>query len=353
MKCTNALDGKKIISLPSGLRVPVHNLAAIFALGFATLFAAIFSLTAGSTAISLGDLAAFWQGAAFSPDQDYALFSVRLPRLIVGFMAGWCVALSGAMLQAIARNPLADPGLFGLSQGSVITIMILFIVSPGVATSILPFAAFAGGLAVAGVLLTLVGSSASGLAILLMGIAVESVLTALTSILILYTPQDMSQGLAEWVAGSLFAADDQAIASFMPWFLLSFAAILVTGRSLGAFTLGEDMAQALGEPVSFSRPAILLVAVLLSSAAVAAIGPLIFLGVMASHLAGFLSPATGRARLVLAALMGGLLVIVADALVREFAGHITLPIGTAIAILGVPLFIFCLRLRTLRRYQSH
>lgn len=353
MKCTTALDGKKIISLKSGLRVPVHNLVAFSTLVLATLVAALLSMTAGSTAITLDDLAGLWQGAALSADQDYALFAVRLPRLIVGFMAGWCVALSGAMLQSISRNPLADPGLFGLSQGSVITIMLLFILFPAVATSILPFAAFAGGLAVAGVLLALVGGRASGLSILLMGIAVESVLTALTSILILYTPQDMSQGLAEWVAGSLFAADNQAITAFMPWFLLSFAAVLVIGRSLGAFTLGEDMAQALGEPVTFSRPIILFVAVLLSSAAVAAIGPLIFLGVMASHLAGFMSPATGRARLVLAAMMGGLLVVVADALVRKFAGNITLPIGAAIAILGVPLFIFCLRLRALRQYQSH
>lgn len=351
MKRQRALDGKAIIVLPGGLRLIRHNASAALILMLLCAIVAVFSLTAGTTAISFSDLSGQWQD--LDRDQLYALWDVRLPRLAVGFMAGWCVALSGAMLQSISRNPLADPGLFGLSQGSVITIMILLIVWPGVPRTALPLAALAGGVAVAALLIGLVGGSrSSGLSILLMGLAVESVLTALTSILILYSSEEMSQALAEWVAGSLFAADSHAIAAFAPWFAASLVAILVTGRSLKSFDLGEHMAMAIGEPVPYSRPIILLVAVLLSSAAVAAVGPLIFLGVMACHLAGFLSPATGRARLVLAALMGGLLVILADALVREYAQAITLPIGVAITIVGAPLFIISLRLRAVHHLSA-
>lgn len=354
MKLERSTDGKPVLRFQTGLSVKLGNLWACVLLCATALVLAAISVGVGTTDTGLWDLMAMLTGTTPEEDQAFALWDVRLPRLIIGFMAGWCIAIAGAILQSIARNPLADPGLLGLSQGAMLMIILLIVFAPDASRDLMPFAAIAGGLCVAMLLIWIVGGErSSGLAILLMGIAVETVLSSVTSILILYSPQELSFALSEWVAGSLFEASWNRILSFAPWFALSFPAIFLTGQALRSYGLGEEMAMALGEPITRSRPLILFVAVLLSSAAVTAVGPLIFLGVMAPHIAGFLSPATGRARLILSGLMGGVLVIAADMLTRAFAGDLVLPIGLSIMIVGVPMFIIALRLRALRNLQRN
>ena len=349
MTLTRATDGKPVLHFSTGLQIRLGNLAAAVFLCVLALLLSVMALLVGATETGFPDVLTGLAGATVAPDQAFALIDVRLPRIVVGFMAGWLVAMAGAMLQSLARNPLADPGLFGLSQGSMVVIMLLLVFMPEAPKGLIPVAALAGGLAVALALIWLSGGArSSGLAILLMGIAVDTVLSSVTSILILYTPKETSYSLSDWLAGSLFQASPEAILAIAPWFALSLVVAFFTGRALKSYDLGDELAQALGEPVAWSRPLILLAAVLLSSAAVTAVGPLIFLGVMAPHLAGFLSPARGRARLILSGLAGGVLVVGADCLTRAYAGDIALPLGLSLTILGVPLFIITLRLRALR-----
>ncbi|MBO0344106.1 iron ABC transporter permease [Roseibium sp. CAU 1637] len=349
MRLAKALDGRRVIRLKGGLQVRLHNVAGGCVLLLAVLALTLLSLSVGFTQTGLGDLLAGMLGGKLEGDEAFALWIVRMPRILLGFMAGWLVAITGGMLQSLARNPLADPGLFGLSQGSMVMIMLVLVFLPSVPLAYLPLAAMAGGLGVALVLIWLVGGEqSSGLAILLMGIALETVLSAITSILVLYTPDETSYALSSWLAGSLFQANWSGILALLPWFLLSFPAVLVLGRALKVFDLGNEMAMALGEPLKMSRPALLFVAVLLSSASVTAVGPLSFLGVMAPHLATFLSPASGRAKLILSGLMGGALVVAADVVSRGLASDLSLPIGLSLTLVGVPLFIVSLRLRALR-----
>lgn len=349
-----ATDGKQVLRLESGLQMRTGNLVAGFGLVGAILLLAAWSAGLGLTDAGFADLLRALSGGVLSEAEVYALFTVRLPRIVLGFMVGWSVALSGALLQSIARNPLADPGLFGFSQGSMIMIMLLLIVAPVAPKSLVVLAALAGGLCVAGLLLWLVGGErSSGLSIVLMGIAVETVLSSFSSLLILYLPTETSIALSEWLAGSLFLANWSVIAAYFPLFVLSLAGIVLAGRATAVYDLGTDMAQALGDPVARSRPVLLLFAVVLSAAAVTAVGPLIFLGVLAPHIAGFFSPAVGRARLFLSGLMGSILVVAADALTRGIAGGIPLPLGLSLTLIGVPLFIIALRLQALRKYQSH
>lgn len=354
MKRAYATDGKPVLRFASGLETGVGNLLAAGGLVIVLLVVAAISISSGTTSTGVWDLLLELAGADISPEDSYALMTVRLPRMVLAFMTGWAVALSGAILQSIARNPLADPGLFGLSQGSVTTIMLLLILVPAAPKSLVVLAAIAGALAVAVLLIWLTGGSRSGgLAILLMGIAIETVLSSAGSILILYTPAETSMALAEWMAGSLFQANWQVVAAFTPLLLFSFVGIFLAGRVLSAFDLGTEMAMSLGEPVSISRPLVLFLAVVLSASAVTAVGPLMFLGVLAPQLAGFISPATGRTRLVLSALTGGILVVSADALARGFATDIPMPVGLGLTLIGVPLFILALRLQSLRRLQAH
>lgn len=352
IQLARSLDGQKVLRTGKGMQLRLHNLAALIVLVVATLALSAISISTGTTQTGIGDMLSGLMGGTLSGDDLFALWAVRLPRIILGFMAGWLVAMTGAMLQSVARNPLADPGLFGLSQGSMVVIMLVLVFFPTAPLTYLPFAALCGGLLVALLLVWLVGGSqSSGLAILLMGIALETVLSAVSSILILYTPDETSYALSSWLAGSLFQANWVGILALLPWFALSFPAAFVLGRILKAYDLGDELAMALGEPLRWSRPAILFTAVLLSSASVTAVGPLMFLGVMAPHLATFLSPANGRMKLILSGVMGGCLVIAADLLSRGLSGQIALPIGLSLTIVGVPLFIISLRLRALRLAQ--
>ncbi|KPF46039.1 iron ABC transporter permease [Rhizobium sp. AAP43] len=354
MRRDRATDGKPIIRLTSGLQIGEGNLAAGLGLIALALALACLSTGLGSTETGMPDLLHSLAGGALPDAEAYALWNVRLPRIVLGFMAGWSVALAGAMLQSLARNPLADPGLFGLSQGSITMIMLLLVFFPAASKLLVAFAAVGGGLAVALLLIGLVGGErSSGLAILLMGIAIETMLSALASVLLLYTPAETSYALSDWLAGSLFHADWQLIGTFAPLFCVTPIGIFLIGRALSAYDLGNDMAMALGEPIARSRPLVLGFAVLLSSAAVTAVGPLTFLGVLAPQLAGYVSPAIGRARLFLSALTGGILVVGADALTRGIGADMPMPIGLAVTLIGVPLFVVALRLQALRKMHSH
>ncbi|EKF43187.1 iron ABC transporter permease [Nitratireductor indicus C115] len=352
MILARALDGRRVVRLSGGLQIRVGDLTTLACLLVAILIAAIVSLTVGTTPITLGDAAATLRRGPGGGDLAFAIWEVRLPRILMGVLVGGSIALTGAMLQSLSQNPLADPGLLGLSQGSMTALMLIFVLFPTMPQGVLPLAALGGGLAVGILLLLLVGrGNAGGMAILLMGIAVETTLSSVTSVLVLYTPPEVSLALADWMAGSLFRSSWNSLATFTPWFALGVPAILLLGRSLRSYDMGDQMAMSLGENLPLSKPVILVTAVLLTSAAVSAVGPLAFLGVMAPHLANFISPTSGRGRLVLSAAVGSLLVICADMMTRAFAGDIPLPTGLAIVMLGVPMFILTLRLRAMRRMR--
>ena len=352
MRRARRTDGAALIRLADGLEASLANLIAglgLIAFGL-VLFA--LSLTIGSTAIGLGDLARALAGGPIAADLSYALSEVRLPRALTGFLAGWCVAMTGAMLQSLTRNPLADPGLLGLSQGAMVMIMLVLVFAPGAPTALIPLVALTGGLAVALLLsLLLRGQGGAGPAMLLMGIAVETVLSSVGSILILYAPTDTSYALSSWMAGSLFGAGWEEVRAMLPWALLSLPLLVVAGPILRTLELGEELAMGLGVSLARARPLILTGAVLLTATAVTTVGPLAFLGVMAPHLAQFLSPSSGRAKLILSGLMGGVLVLAADCITRGATADIALPIGLTLSFIGVPLFILTLRLRALRLHR--
>ena len=354
MKRDRALDGSAVLRFDSGLQVRIGNIAACLGLVVVLAALAVVSTGVGLTQTGAAGLLRLLAGEPVSGAETFALATVRLPRLLEAFMAGWCVALAGAVLQSIARNPLADPGLFGLSQGSMTMIMLLLVFMPAASKPMVAVAALGGGITVALVLVWLTGGErAGGLALLLMGLAVEAVLSSVTSVLLLYTPPETSLALADWMAGSLFKASwSGVIELLLPW-SASLIGIILLGRALRVYEFGNEIALSLGEPLRVSRPLILVFAVFLSAAAVTAVGPLMFLGVIAPQLAGLTTRATGGMRLFLSALMGGILVVAADTFARGLGGDIPLPLGLGLTLIGVTLFILALRLQALRRSQLH
>lgn len=349
MRTRQGLDGRRSLVMADGMAVRISDIAAMAGLLVLVFAAALLSLFVGATAILPSDAWRLFWGDVGNTDAAFVIIQVRAPRILMAIMVGWCVAMTGAMLQSLSQNPLADPGLLGLSQGAIVMVMVLLIFLPAASPFLQPFAALLGALIIGVVLMALVGRShAVGTAILLLGIAIETVLSSIASILILYTPPETSYVLSEWLAGSLFRSNWTTLAAFFPWFLFSFAALILGGRALRSYDLGEWMAMALGEGIGWSKPAILGVAILLTAATVTAVGPLAFLGVIAPHLANMVQPSTGRIRLVLSGLMGSLMVILADILTRALAGSVPLPTGLGMIMIGAPIFVIALRLRALK-----
>ncbi|BDU36317.1 FecCD family ABC transporter permease [Vibrio nigripulchritudo] len=346
---TDTLSGQRAFNV-FGFEVKLHNFAAMLTLAILTLCAMAWSISLGSIDTSFWNVFEALLGINNSVDQQWAIYDVRLPRLILAIMAGAAIALTGAMLQSLTQNPLADPGLLGLSQGSMIIIMILMVFFPGIDRAYYPFAAMLGGLAVGFFILSLTGRHFSGgIAILLMGIAVESALSSITLIILLYTPSEVSYSLGIWLNGSLFLSNWQAILDFLPWIILGLLIMIFAAKPLSILELGSLRARTLGSATEVSKPLILIGSVLISAASVTAVGPLAFLGVLAPQLAAIVSRATGFTRLVLAAQMGGLILILADTLTRVLISTAYMPVGLTIIIIGAPIFIICLRIRLLNQ----
>ena len=206
------------------------------------------------------------------------------------------------------------------------------------------------GVGVALLLVVLVGRTrTNGLAILLMGIAMESVLSSVAAVLLLYLPGDASVAMAEWMAGSLFQANWASLSILLVLVALSLPALLLAGPSLAVQALGTDMAMALGLEAARIRPALLLLAVLMNTLAVAVVGPLTLLGVIAPQLADFACRSSGSMRLILSGLMGSLLVLMADTVSRGLLADTALPVGLALTLVGVPLFVAAMRLQAWRK----
>lgn len=305
------------------------------------------SLSIGSLDVGVRDVLSLFDGGAKEDGASFAVMDIRAPRVALGFLTGASIALAGALLQTLSRNPLADPGLLGLSQGALVAVVLGIVFFPDFAQTNRVALALCGSLCTGLLILTLVGRSRTfGLSIILMGIAVETFLSAMTATAILHTPPALSMQISSWLNGSLSLSDWTLFRQYVPWALLTVTLIIFAGRPSRAYELGNDLASSIGEPVEWRRPLLLLGAVAISGAATATVGPLVFLGVLAPHLTNFLAQASGTLRLFLTAMLGGNLVVAADLLTRLTV--VNLPVNFTLVAIGVPLFVIALRLRALR-----
>ena len=341
------LDGYRLLRL-FGVEVRLIDLWVILALSIVVGIAIFVSLGVGTTDVRISDL---MTGRSLDESQRYAVMNLRLPRALTGFAAGAAIAVSGAMLQLLTRNPIADPGLLGLAQGSLLAIMLSLIIAPQLHGIWVPLIGSLGGLSVAMFLgwVTRQNGHIDALAILLLGLAVETTLSSIAAVVILYAPTDLSFAISVWLAGSLYQTGWNSLGALLPWMILALPLLFICGPMLKLFALGEERAHALGLNLNLARMVVLITTVILTSSAVMVTGPLVFLGIIAPHIAASILPSSGRARLVLSGLTGGIFVVAADCVSRALGSEIGLPIGLCLTLLGVPLFIITLRLRSMRR----
>ncbi len=279
-------------------------------------------------------------GTWADPSQvDPLLMQIRKPRVFVALIVGLSLAVSGAALQAVFENPLADPSLIGTSGGAALGVVAS--ISFGWGGVSIPMAAFLGAMAVCALILgvhKLFGGGMFGL--LILGFVISAFTGALTS-LIMFLSDDLALRAAlNWLSGSLVEAGFISPAYAVGSMALGLAILLPLGRSLDALMLGEETASSMGVSLYKTRALAVAGASFLTAAAVSLAGVIGFVGMMAPNLASIVWGGPRLKIMLLSAWVGGIILPVVDALARWAAYPIDLPVGLVVALLGAPFFVY-------------
>ncbi|MBK5932202.1 FecCD family ABC transporter permease [Halochromatium salexigens] len=337
------------------------SLAALLAL---MLSVALLSIAIGPVAIplaevlrTLGALAGL-PVAEVAPQHEAVILSIRLPRTLLGLLVGAGLAVAGAAMQGLFRNPLADPGLIGVSAGAALAaVSVIVLGGQGLAFLTqalgpfsLPIAAFAGGLVTTLLVYRLASRDGrtSVTTLLLAGIAINALAGAGTGLLTYLADDQQLRTLTFWSMGSLGGATWPAVGSAALLIAVPLLALPLLARTLNALLLGEAEAGHLGIAVQRMQPLIVALAALAVGAAVAVSGIIGFVGLVVPHLLRLALGPDHRLLLPGAALLGGSLLLLADLLARTLVTPAELPIGILTALLGGPFFL-ALLLRWQRR----
>jgi ABC-type Fe3+-siderophore transport system permease subunit len=298
----------------------------------------LLSMSFGAVHVSM------WDFLLGDPMAQGIVMQFRLPRTLVGALVGAELAAAGAILQAITRNPLADPHITGVSNGASFVAVLILLALPGFPVTALPATALVGGLG-AGILVWLVAWKKGGLnpgRLALSGIAVGAVLSAGTSALLLQHPIGANASFA-WLAGGFWGRNWDHVRALLPWALSLLVLAWLLGPRIDLLALGDDVARGNGLSVERNRTLLLALAVLLAASAVAIAGPIGFVGLVIPHLARLLVGAPFRRLLPVTALLGATLVVLADALGRTLFAPTEIPAGVFTALVGAPYFLHLLR----------
>lgn len=314
------------------------------------LLAMIASVLFGSNRLGFGEvLHTLWHSGSGSGSLRAIVFGVRIPRTVLGILVGMCLGVGGALMQGHTRNPLADPGLFGVSAGAGLAVVIGVSVFGVAGTSYGVVFALVGALvaSVAVFGITAAGSqTASPVPLALAGSAVSALLDAFTSFIVL-SDRNALQAYRLWVVGSLSGRPVDVAWSVAPFAVAGLVLAAFNARALDNLSLGAEMARGLGENVVVARIAGLAAITLLTAAATAAAGPIGFVGLVVPHLARPLVGAGHRFLLPAAALIGISLVLGADVIGRLIGGTGEVQVGIVLAVLGGPFFVAVARRRSL------
>ncbi len=331
-------------------RLTIAGLALLLAGAFAA------SLAYGASDASVMSLLAHWSGwadaDALSNRDRVIIHDIRLPRAVLGVLVGAALAVSGAVMQGLFRNPLADPGLVGVSAGAGLGAIAVIVLGAGVASPVvglfgifaLPLAAFAGGLATTLVLYRIATRQGrtSIATMLLAGIALAAMAGAMSGVLVYLADDRQLRDLTFWGLGSLAGATWTKIAAAGPIIALALLTAPFLARGLNGLALGEAAAGHLGIPVQrFKNVAIVAVAAAVG-AAVAVSGGIGFVGIVVPHLLRLAIGPDNRYLLPASALLGASMLLMADAVSRTIVAPAELPIGIVTAAVGGPFFLWIL-----------
>ena len=270
------------------------------------------------------------------------IFNIRLPRILLGALVGGSLAAAGTILQGVMRNPLASPGIIGVSAGGGLGGILVMLVLPQFGYLLVP-AAFGGALVTAVLVYLLAWKrGVNPVRLILAGVAVSAMLGAFSSTILILNAEKAG-GVLDFTIGSLSARSWPQIEQVAPYMAAGFAVALMLGQKLNILTLGDEVATGLGMRVERTRFLLLAVAALLAASAVSVAGLLGFVGLIAPHIVRIVIGSDNRFLIPASALFGGIMVVGCDTVGRMAMDPSELPVGVIMSLLGPPFFLWLLR----------
>jgi iron complex transport system permease protein len=328
--------------------MPTRRVGIAFAFGGLT-FTVLLSLAVGARSIPFGDVVEALRGDGGESRDATIVLDLRVPRTLLGIAAGASLGLAGALMQSLTRNPLADPGLLGINAGAAAAVVIAIGVLGLAGTTAYVWFAFLGA-GMAAVAVYMIGAAGRGGAtpvrLALAGTAISAALTAVIYGIVLTDPL-LLQKYNLWSVGGLSGRGRSELAGVVPFMVMGAVAAVLLARPLNALAMGEDSARALGARVGVTRIGGAAAITLLCGAATAAVGPLYFLGLTVPHAARAICGPDVRWILAYSAVLGAILLLLADVLGRVLVAPEELQAGLMLAFVGAPLFIAIVRKRNI------
>lgn len=333
---------KSTSSIPRGflqsLTLPVGGLIVGLLILLICLF---FSITLGAADIPLDTI----YTAIFNFDnsrEHLIIRTVRLPRSLLAVIVGGAISVSGALMQGITRNPLADPGILGINAGASLAVVIAIFLVGTSAPSIYIWYAFAGaGITAISIyfLASLGRSGITPLNLTIAGAAISALLASLITTILIVSQRTLEE-IRFWLAGSLAGADTNIIIQVLPYIVIGFTLAFLLGRQITILSLGEDIAQGLGQNTLWIKIAAAISVFLLQGSAVAVAGGIGFIGLIVPHIVRFFIGVDYRWILPYSALFGAILLLSSDILARLIIRPQEIPVGIMTALVGAPFFIY-------------
>lgn len=324
-----------------------HPLAGIFIIvGGLVVLALTFILSIAVGAVDIHFKTVIEAIFHFNPDltQHQIIQELRLPRSTAAVLVGAALAVSGAIMQGMTRNPLADPGILGINAGAGFMLAICFAFFPELSFNYIILFSFAGAALSTALVYTLGSIGKGGMSpvrLAIVGAAISALLIALSEGVALYF--NIAQDIAFWTAGGIAGTNWSQVQILFPWIVVGLIGALLLSRYITVLSLGEDVARGLGQRTGMIKLLGSLIVLILAGASVSVVGAVGFVGLIIPHIVRSLVGVDYRWIIPCSAIFGGLLMVLADIGSRMINPPYETPIGALIALIGVPFFLYLAR----------
>lgn len=307
------------------------------------------SITLGAAKIPLDTI--YDALTAFDGSTDHLIiYTIRLPRSLIAVLVGAALAVAGALMQGLTRNPLAEPGILGINAGAALAVVSAIFLFGTSSPGIYAGCAFLGAAATA-ISVYFLGSLSRGgltpLNLTLAGAALTALLSSLTTAILILSQRTLDE-IRFWLAGSVAGRDFALFSQVLPYMIIGLAIAFALGRQITTISLGEDVARSLGQETVWVKVLAAVSIVLLAGSAVAIAGPIGFVGLIIPHIVRFLVGVDYRWILPYSAVFGAILLLISDIGARLLIRPQELPVGVMTAIAGAPFFIYLARWKVKR-----
>ena len=307
--------------------------------------AIVWNLTTGEYAMSYRRIIQTFLGQGNAADQ-LILIDFRLPRMLITLMAGIALSLSGVILKSVTKNPLAEPGILGINAGSGFAIALFIAIGQIQADQfvyVLPIISMVGGLLTAFAIFILSYQGDKGLSpasMVLIGVGMSTALSGAALTLMSTFDKDQSEFIATWLAGNIWGDTWPFVFAFLPWLIILVPIVIFQSETLNILNTSDTIAKSVGVPLNKARILLILIAVLLSSAAVSVAGAIGFIGLMGPHIAKSMVGPRHQLFIPISIVIGALLLTVSDTLGKILLQPSGVPAGLVVAVIGAPYFLY-------------